>query len=93
MYSTFASNTRTGLTKIENRKDQSIEYFLYEDHELIKKFSNEEAELIMSGELDYTQFFKQEESKEKLEKAIRGRAKTLGFTAPEDFDDRVKEFR
>ena len=44
--------------------------------------------MILAGELDYTQYFTvKEKSIKMLEKALRGRPKTLGFLAPEDFEE------
>ena len=60
-------------------------YSLMEYNEKIKDFSQEEVNQILNGTLDYTQFFKQPDSKEKLLKVIRGREMSLGFTEPKDF--------
>ena len=44
--------------------------------------------MILAGELDYTQYFTvKEKSIKMLEKALRGRPKTLGFLAPEGFEE------
>ena len=44
--------------------------------------------MILAGELDYTQYFTvKEKSIKMLDEALRGRPKTLGFLAPEDFEE------
>ena len=51
----------------------------------------DDISLILSGELDYTQYFiDKEKSIKRLEKALRGRPKTLGFLAPEDFEENIQ---
>jgi hypothetical protein len=46
--------------------------------------------MIIAGELDYTLFFTDRvKSLKRLEKALRGRPKTLGFLAPENFEDNL----
>ena len=47
--------------------------------------------MILAGELDYTLFFiDREKSIKRLEKALRGRPKTLGFLPPEDFEENLQ---
>jgi hypothetical protein len=51
----------------------------------------EDISMILAGELDYTLFFiDREKSIKRLEKALRGRPKTLGFLAPEDFEETLQ---
>ena len=44
----------------------------------------------MSGKLDYTQFFdEKQESIKKLNDALKGRDKRIGFIEPPDFRDNI----
>jgi len=48
----------------------------------------DEISMILAGELDYTMYFAVGEYSIKiLEKALRGRPKTLGFLPPEGFEE------
>ena len=47
--------------------------------------------MILSGELDYTEYFiDKEKSIKRLEKALRGRPKSLGFLPPDDFEENLQ---
>jgi len=47
--------------------------------------------MILAGELDYTLFFTdRENSIKRLDEALRGRPKTLGFLAPEGFEESLQ---
>ena len=60
-------------------------YKLKEKGKDVKEFTQEEVNQILDGSLDYTKFFKEEDSLEKLQKALKGREMTIGFTEPKDF--------
>ena len=55
---------------------------MIENEEIVKKFNQEELDQIFEGKLDYTKYFKEPNSKEKLMDALNGREMTLGFIDP-----------
>jgi RecA/RadA recombinase len=51
----------------------------------------DDISMILSGELDYTEYFiDKEKSIKRLEKALRGRPKSLGFLPPDDFEENLQ---
>ena len=61
-------------------------YRLIEDQKEVKKFTQQEFVQIINEKLDYTAFFKQPDSKEKLTNiALNGREISIGFKQPKDF--------
>ncbi len=47
----------------------------------------------MQGELDFTQYFTDEESKERHKLILKDRPLTLGFTPQEDFAEKIQKLR
>jgi hypothetical protein len=78
-------NKLHGLSIIETPYKQCT-YCLYENNEVIKNFKQWEVSKILSGDLDYTQYFNERElSTRRLDRALMGRTKTLGFVPPNGF--------
>jgi hypothetical protein len=51
----------------------------------------DDISMILAGELDYTLYFTdKEKSIKRLDEALRGRHKTLGFLPPEGFEESLQ---
>lgn len=74
--------------------EDSKEYRLAENGKLDVKFDSENAKKIINAKADYTQYFKEkDESIKKLDDALIGRDRNIGYVEPEGFRNNINRVK